>query len=263
MTHVELARVLPGAKPLAEQHFNDSYTGLVLLADGITTRGAYVKDLDSTQLVNELLALVLARLSGLPVPDGYLAIADPKDIALKKAPTLADGRRLVFASVDVKAPNVLFRIRQHGAEEDKLMADLVAWANLGELYAFDAWVANVDRNRKNLLFGGQKEVWLIDHGHCFTGEKWKPSDLEPNKSYIHKLGMWLTKFMSDEQRTDRLKDAEAYRALIATLDVVQASKDAHIQRLLPATHLAALLDFLTQRKSHVVTETGKALGMLT
>lgn len=265
MSKIQMAKVLAGAVPLQAGNFNEAFTGLVLMPDGVTTRGAFIKDMDAVQLVNEVMAWVLAKRVGLPIPDAYLAIVDPADLALTKAPTLANGSAIAFVSIDAKAPNVLFRINQQAsaADKDKVIADLLQWADLGGLYAFDAWLANVDRNRKNLLFGGQNQVWLIDHGHCFTGPNWQIADLDPDKEYLHKLSLWLTTFMTDEQKSARLKEASDFSATVAPLNIVAASDDALLPNRMQADRRDALVSFLDNRKAHIVGHASKALGMLT
>jgi hypothetical protein len=68
------------------------------------------------------------------------------------------------------------------------------------VYGFDAWIANIDRHERNLLFSGDKEIWLIDHGHCFSGPQWNSADLEPQREYVNRLQQWLTPAMSSARR---------------------------------------------------------------
>jgi len=53
---------------------------------------------------------------------------------------------------------------------------------LAGVIAFDYWLGNVDRNRKNLLLkpmpDGGFQFYLIDHGHCFTHSQWTVETLK-------------------------------------------------------------------------------------
>jgi hypothetical protein len=261
MSPIELATVLPGAVPFKEGNVNDTFRGQVLLSDQ-TVRGAVLKDLDAKQLANELLTAVLAREAGLPTPKPYFALVRGSDLPVSKAPSLADGNRVVFASVDVKIPNVTFRAT--GATPDQvnqLIEDILEWAGLGELYGFDAWVANVDRHPGNLLFGGKEQVWLIDHGHCFSGPDWQPEDLVPDGNYRNRLAEWLTARMNLEQKRKRSSEAVGFAASVASIDIAASSTNSHIRGFLPAEHVAAMEGFLRQRSSRVPRHASKALGV--
>lgn len=263
MHGIELATVLPGAQRLPGKTFNDSFKGLVLLADQ-SVHTAYIKDLDVKQLANELLALVLAKEIGMPIPDGYLAAVKSSDLTVQKAPYLGGDRRLVYASKSVKTPDLSFRISQQLPISDKLaiIRELISWVSLGNLYAFDAWIANVDRHPGNLLFGGANEVWLIDHGHCFSGESWQPADLDPTKYYRHRLSEWLTVLMDDNDKQACRKVSQNLQTVIDAIDVSLASVHAKLGGLLSDPTAEALVAFLEDRKTYVDEHAKLALAML-
>jgi hypothetical protein len=207
MPSIQLATVLPGAMPFKEGNVNETYRGQVLLSDN-SVRGAILKDLDARQLANELLVSALAQQAGLPTPEAYLALVRGGDLPVVHGPSLPDGNRLVFASADVKVPNITFRARGASAEEQQRLVDeILEWAGLGGLYGFDAWVANIDRHPGNLLFGGKEQVWLIDHGHCLSGPSWTPEDLQEDGDYQNRLTEWLTSRMNLDQKKKRSAEA--------------------------------------------------------
>lgn len=262
MSEIQLATVLPGAVGFKEGNVNETFRGQILLADG-TIMSAVIKDLDQVQLSNELLSSVLARRVGLPTPDVYLSLVRSGDLAVSKAPKLEDGNRLVFASVDLKVPNITFRANlANSDEQQQLLHDILEWGDLGNLYAFDSWVANTDRHPGNLLFGGKHEIWLIDHGHCFSGPAWEPDDLDPNQAYRNRLSEWLTGFLSTDQKTKRASEAAKFAQTIASIDVVASAKDSHIEVLMPQRHVAAVEDFLKDRTHNVPAHSSRALGVL-
>lgn len=263
MPEIQLATVLPGAKGFKEGNVNDTFRGQVLLADG-TTRGAILKDLDQKQLSNEVFTSVLAQGAGLPTPAVYLALVRGSDLPVIKAPKLADGNHLVFASVDVKAPNITFRAAGTSVDEQKqLLRDILEWGDLGHLYAFDAWIANIDRHPGNLLFGGKNEMWLIDHGHCFSGPTWEPSDLNPDAEYRNRLSEWLTHHLTVDQKRKRSSEVAKFMETITGIDVAESRRRSRIEALLPPAYVAAVEDFLKGRTQKVPVHANRALGVPT
>jgi hypothetical protein len=263
MSAIGLATVLPGAKGFNEGNVNETFRGQILLADG-SVKNAVIKDLDERQLCNELHACVLARAAGLPTPDAYLALVRGLDLTVTKAPYLHDGNRLVFASVDVKVPNITFRARAASPDEQQqLLRDILEWGDLGRLYAFDAWIANIDRHPGNLLFGGRNEIWLIDHGHCFSGPAWQPNGLDPNAAYPNRLSEWLTPYLTVDQKKKRSSEVARFTEVIASINIAETSKRSRIEALMPASHVAAVEGFLTDRTNNVPAHANRALGVPT
>lgn len=264
MPEIQLATVLPGAVGFKEGNVNETFRGQILLADG-TVKGAVIKDLNQTQLSNELLSSVLAQAAGLPTPNAYLALVRGDDLAVVHAPRLADGNRLVFASVDMKVPNITFRASAATEyhEQMQLLRDVLEWGDLGHLYAFDSWIANTDRHPGNLLFGGKNEIWLIDHGHCFSGPDWEPGDLDPHRAYRNRLAEWLSGFLSTAQRNQRSSEAARFAQTIAEIDIAASARDSRIDVLISAVHVTAVAGFLKGRTPNVPAHSNKALGMAT
>ncbi|HEY4848827.1 MAG TPA: HipA family kinase [Methylocella sp.] len=263
MSEIQFATVLPGAKGFKEGNVNETFRGQILLANGTTVKSAVIKDLDKKQLVNELLASVLAHAAALPTPDAHLALVRASDLVVNKAPRLADGNRLVFASVDVKMPNITFRAKGASPDELKqLFKDITEWGDLGHLYAFDSWVANIDRHPGNLLFGNKSEIWLIDHGHCFSGPAWQPDDLNPHAEYRNRLSEWLTCHLKFDQKNKRSSEVKQFIKLIACLDLSDCSKKSRIEGLIPADEIDAVEVFLKDRINDVLAYSNKALGIL-
>jgi hypothetical protein len=175
-----------------------------------------------------------------------------------------DGSRLVFVSVDVKVPNVTYRWQ--GSDEagrKALLAEITKWGDLGHLYAYDAWIANVDRHAGNLLFGGNSEFWLIDHGHCFTGPNWQPEQLDPDAEYRNRLGEWLTQYLTLDQKKQRATEVRQFGVSIDGFDASETSKNSRITDLLPVRNVEALKEFLEKRTAKVHVHASKALGVPT
>ena len=198
---VRLATVLRGLRPLVEKGINESFRGQLMLANG-TIKPAIIKDISPRELANELMVAALGNAMGLPIPGAHLAMAPSGTMAARKGPKLSNGDRLVFGSTDAQTPPVaqLYHGRS-SAVRTRVRERLAEWEGTGNLYGFDSWVANTDRHERNLLFSGDRDVWLIDHGHCFTGPDWRPVDFDPAADYRNKLKSWLTPVMSSSRRT--------------------------------------------------------------
>lgn len=253
-----LATVLKGAKPFKNNNVNDTFRGQILLADQ-TVRSAIIKDLDPQQLANELMVAALARELSLPVPDCFLCLAPTDAMAATKGPAASPNARLVFASADMDTPPVAQLYA--GSSQGAVRARLAQWKKVPELYGFDSWIANVDRHHNNLLFDGADTVWMIDHGHCFTGPKWKSADLDGSKAYNNKLGHWLTPAMTTTRRQEVLNAVKGMQALLVAVDVGKLKQEGCGGDLVADAELAALTSFLTSRCSHTPKLAALALGI--
>ncbi|MBT0670783.1 hypothetical protein HT136_20665 [Novosphingobium profundi] len=257
---VGIATLLAGATPFTAGNVNETYRAQIRLPDESTAM-AIVKDLDLRQLANELLASTMARAVGLPTPNVYLTLARPDVISLNKAPRLEDGNRIMFASSDVKVPSVVFQYQQDRGAMGSLLASIISWEGLGRCYGYDTWIANIDRHAGNLLFGNPKEVWLIDHGHTFTGPVWESADLKAEYGYRHRLSEWLTPSMDEPDRKMRAGEAASLESVIPKLDIDRLIRSSMVDQLLPSDEIAALRDFLRDRCSYVAYYTNRALGV--
>jgi len=258
ISFVRLARVLAGATPFKHGNVSDTYRGQVLTSEN-ETRTAILKDVPPKELANEVFVASLARLIGLPVPEPYLALAKPDILATSRGPALEDGSRLVFASVDVAQPQVAMLYLGQGTQQ--VRSRIAEWASIGTLYGFDTLVANVDRHEGNLLFSGDKEVWLIDHGHCFGGPSWQTASLIPNQFYPNKLSEWLTPAMTSARRAAVAGQAADLPNLFEGADFGQVAAANHVSSLLSETDFSAVMKFLHERLAHVPQQAAAALGI--
>lgn len=253
---VGLAQVLAGAVSFNVGNINDTYRGTIRTPVG--DRPAIIKDLKPRELANEVLAAGLGLGAGLPIPPAYLAFASNDRLPAQHGPILADGR-LLFASVDVSQPQVAMLCRERG--NAAVLGRLAAWSEAGRLYGFDALVANIDRHAGNLLFSGDREVWMIDHGHCFTGPQWAQTDLTPPDIRVaNRLNEWLTPVLGDRERT-----LAAHRAAELAGNVVDFHALAtanYLAELLDDGDFAAVVTFLQGRQPHTAGLAAEALGVL-
>jgi hypothetical protein len=259
---VRWGTVLAGAVPFKfNDNVNDVYRGQVACSDGrIVT--AFIKDLDRRQFANELLAAVIGSYVGLPIPPPVIARASPANLPAAKLAIADTEDFLVFASADANASPLLQVLRGDATATPEVMQRLAKWDGLGALYGFDTWVANVDRHRGNLLLGGgEQDVWLIDHGHCFTGPAWAADRLDPRKRYLNKLSLWMTPCLSPSRRAELSVAAAAVPGQLPA-ERLPALGVANGVEMMLGDDFGAIMTFLKRRAAYVSELSTDALGLL-
>lgn len=259
---VQLGSVQAGATPFNVDNVSATYRGRVDLTDGPVF--AIIKDLPPRELANELLAATLAYAAGLPIPMPILAVAEP-DTGIGAGCRLPDQKGgLVFASADIGGASVrqIYLADRTSATEALIGERLSQWSDAGRLYGFDSWIANVDRNAGNLLFAGERDIWLIDHGQGFTGPNWSAEALQPAAEYVNKLQGWFTPMLTDERRIELARDVGDVCDRINASELPSLAAISYVADLLSAGDLEALLAFLADRVPHVPRLATRALGML-
>ena len=99
----------------------------------------------------------------------------------------------------MKIPSFGQWLRLSTPYSDKVLLDKIKnWPHLHKAAAFDDWVANSDRHFENILFAGEDNFYLIDHGHCFTGPGWSKKKLDPDVNVSNKLLDTVKKIGRDE-----------------------------------------------------------------
>ena len=254
---VKLGTVLAGATPFKHGNINDTYRGPVFTDAGV--QPAILKDLEPKELANEVMSAAIGLLLDLPIPSPVLAWASQDRLAAKKGPVFGGGR-LIFASVDVSRPQVAMFLRSIVGQ--RVLERLVAWRDLGRLYGFDTLVANIDRHAGNVLFSGDREIWLIDHGWCFTGPRWTANDLTPaDKASKSRLNDWLTPLLDATRRIETASDAAAIEIGALGLNLPDVAAANHMESLLSSGDLEAVLSFLSLRCPHVPRLAAQSLGI--
>jgi hypothetical protein len=156
------------------------FMGYLLLPEG--RRRAYFKtETNGYAMLNEEIGYILAYCAGLPQPKaGKIWIhgsvmhqfncikwPDPSQHALCWVTYEAEDR-LGQPAPSIKA-SVASRTDTSVLELQVIFLKLKL---LGRLIAFDAWVANVDRNIGNILLVGTDSFIVIDHGAILGGADW-------------------------------------------------------------------------------------------
>jgi hypothetical protein len=258
---VLLATVLAGArkfKDLGIPNLGETYRGQILLASN-EVRTAIIKDIPLRELANEVATAALGAALSLPLPQAFIALATPDVLPTTRAPKLGTSS-LLFASTDAGARSVAQIVigpQRHAAL--KLVAEaLLKSGRLGNVHGFDAWLANIDRHVGNILLGPQ--VYLIDHGRCYTGDSWTAADLDPTKIYRNRLKEWLTPLLPASELKPLAIDAAHLADTIRKLDVEAIGTANRVATLLGASDFSALVTFLRDRIVHVPRIAGDALN---
>lgn len=263
-----------GLVPFKNFNVNSTFKALAQPFGGGPAFMTVVKDLPVRELFNELFAFLVLHELALPVPRSYVGFVDASLPEVSKAPPDGQGHRVVFASEEIPAPSLRFTTGLPSPstfQEEQFLLDHIvplisSWKGLGELYAFDEWVANVDRNVGNLLLGPKStksnpEVWLIDHGMAFTSPSWTAGELLPNADYLNKLSVWATPRLSVDKRQKCLAAAASFVAKAQNFD-----KDGKIEYLATVFGLSkeereAAKHFLEVRIAQISDRSLKILGL--
>lgn len=256
---IELANVVPGATFLGaeDKGVNETFVGSI---DTISGRyRAYIKVLGGRQLVNELLSSTVGRAVGLPIPQGYLLKVLPTDLPESVVLKKHNSEVLAFGTRDVGQPSLKRRIKKEG--NSVLSTLFTSWKEWETAVIFDDWIANVDRNPGNLLIGGPGEVWLIDHGHSFTGPEWKEADLIPDKIFPNKLGDHHFPTLTLPERMAVRDKAGNLSSNFGLVDPDAALTASLSDKLLSISELKAIKDFLRLRVAKLVDIVSFRLGI--
>lgn len=182
---IRMGRLLPGAQPLGIG-ITGAHRGIVRIGtdEDVT---AIVKPGPFGAIAAELFVAMLARDVALPVPEPIL-VFDPA------------GRSLMAGSIDMEYPNLCAAFPNldaaNDSDLDKLCTKIKDWQDHPLAAAFDEWIANVDRNIKNLLWDGNTFI-LIDHAMSLEQQPRGAPD-------VNKLVVALLRVVTDEVGRRRL-----------------------------------------------------------
>jgi len=254
------ALLLPGAALLPEDQkgSNETYRGPIETASGKTF--AYVKLLDTKQLINELVSSVLGRTLGLPVPPGFIVLVNRDDYPESEF-LVSQGleRTLAFGVESIGHPDLKRRIKIEG---DSVVQELFqTWTGWCDAMTFDEWIANRDRNQGNLLLGAPGEVWLIDHGHAFTGPNWLPSDLDPAVAVRNEIALVIAPHLALPERHRALRRATEISDECRKISANEVLKEGFAAAFASGEEIQALESFIVRRISELVRLIAMRVGL--
>lgn len=257
---IELGHFLPGGTLLTDlKGVSETYAGMIEVGD--RKLNAFVKFLGGRELVNELLGSTLARAGDLKSPPAFLVEArraDYPDSAMFQKQGAEVLPAFATQALNFKSLNRSVELRSPEARK----AFVAAWTEWPDVVGFDDWVANMDRDGDNFLIGDQGSVWLIDHGHCFTGPAWQAPDLQPQCCVPSRL--WnetIQPHVSEAERHAAASRVLKAVARFAGVELPATMETALIKAYLLAPDNAALEAFLQQRRGSIVQRVCALLGV--
>lgn len=240
--------VLDGLRPRASRTYSDTYVGLIQDRQGNVCQ-AIVKDLPMGDLIRELMGTAIASRSRVSVPKGYLAVVDEAQLGSPKGPRIGADRRIVFASQVVRGEQILVLLNQPLPE--RVYNALISWGDLPALFAFDTWVANVDRHPGNLMMRSATELYAIDHGHCFDSPRTNASTLDAAANYRNRLTEWLVPHMSPDAKLTFLGAIANLSPQMLHLNIAEVLDESLAFRIDPALSKSRIEKFLEQRRANL------------
>lgn len=242
--------ILPGAHPLSyNNNITSTYSGLVELPDD-SCKLAVIKDIPPKEVANELLAAELAGALDLPVPQHFVALASIENLPSKYGYRLTESHRVVFASERKGTPPFADMWIAERPSPRRYLDRLASWNKCGRAIGFDVWTANTDRHPGNILYDGDGEPWLIDHGRCFTSEFWVADELLPSGNYRNRLAEWLLPHIDANGKNRLLAAVDALATAVTALDLDEIARISHVKSLLTSADTNAILTFLGDRRAH-------------
>ncbi|MEB0226285.1 MULTISPECIES: HipA family kinase [Pseudomonas] len=221
------------------------FYGIVQLK-GQMRYNAYVKMIPARLVYAEVLASLLGRALGLPVPLTIPVYAKGQTVGITAAHVLC------VASLDCGAAPI-GRI----ARLDDVNDLLTKWTHIRTAIVFDELIANADRNLKNILLGADGKIWLIDHEEALR---------DPLTTAHRQIQNYLLKRLSEDLSQFELRRT-AQRLKEESLGFVDIDISAEALNGMPTAcqvtgaHMDAVVQFLTDRIQHMPKLLESGLGL--
>jgi len=132
-----------------------------------------------------------------------------------------------------------------------LRQDILKWADLPRVLAFDDGIANIDRHYNNLIRVGKHRYTLIDHGQLIAPlGNWTCDNLEPHGLYRHRL---LELLYPNGEIPEKVRSAVLLEAskLREALSRVEVDLKYWLSRFLPPDEATAYEVFLRERMLNI------------
>lgn len=148
--HIQLGTAIPPVEKI-ESRKGRTYRAEIQTDSG--RHNAYLKLLNTEDIVREALCATLARVLALPVKQAFYVYADPQHLAGQLTSNVD------HVAFGIEA-DILPAFRAVNYPLEELTRN---WQDTLRCAVFDEWIFNKDRNPGNLIFVTSKEFWLIDH----------------------------------------------------------------------------------------------------
>ena len=212
---LEMAALSYGAQkvPRGQAGVEETWKGTLITHKGQVI--AFVKILEQQQIVSEIICSLLGRALGYNIPKPFLVSVTKKVLPDSQKWSQNEDSKLAFGSENAPYPDFRKFLGQRASQGIPI---LHRWSGFQATAIFDEWIANKDRHTGNLLYGGKNTFLLIDHSHAFTGDNWKPSDLQPDVQVPNKLldsinNPNLQQAQKDEWRQNAITQGQEYDKL--------------------------------------------------
>lgn len=154
---IRLATILK-KEPFADKGINEAYKATVVLEDK-TKRMALVKKINLDEIIRELFSACLGTKLGLPIPSQFLVWDD-------------EMKSILYGCEFINYPNYVNAFTAQGKTIEAGYKTLKAWKGWCSTVAFDELIINKDRHLGNILWGGEDNFYLIDHGRTLGKPAW-------------------------------------------------------------------------------------------
>ena len=258
---IPLASVVAGPRASIENKgVNELYTGFVDAEDG--RHSCYIKVLPEKQLVNELVAWVLARAMKFPVLDGFLLRVRAEDIPHSKLLQNVSGDALAFGLKETNYQQLRRAFNEHPDWGINFLQpdNFPHWQ---ELIVFDDWIANADRHEGNLLLAPGNEIVWIDHSHAFTGAEWDCTTWNSSAPRNNKVATALLPLLALKEKESLNTKAANLALLIDKLPLQDLQNAARITTFLQTAEREALVQFVIDRPQHLERICAQRVGIPT
>lgn len=210
-------------------------------------------------LANEYIAGTFARHLSLPiVPFEVVTITDE---FIKDHPVLATHQ---FASGNQFASLYLDKCRSLSKDSPLETINIRNRHHLAGVIAFDLWIGNTDRKESNILLepldNGEYDLYLIDHGRCFSETIWTVKTLKkmPKMAVETNVHKWWASLLQSQnelnesiERIMSLPEELIHEVIQSTphdWDVSEREREALVTHLLKARALLPKLRVLSKKK---------------
>lgn len=218
----------------------------IVQVKGQVRYNAYVKMIPARLVYAEVLASLLGRALGLPIPLTIPVYAKGQTVGIAAAHVLC------VASLDCGAAPI-GRI----ARLDDINDLLGKWTHIRTAIVFDELIANGDRNLRNILMGSDGKIWLIDHEEALR-DPLTTAHKQIQNFLLKRLSEDLSKF--ELRRTgQRLNEASIP---IGDIDIpAEALNGMPGSCQVTGAHVDAVVQFLTDRIHHMPKLLESGLGL--
>lgn len=218
----------------AGEGIRQAVRGVVFLGDSSVE--AYVKEVDSREILIECICALLARQLWLDAPEPVL-------VYVPAAISRSGGDVLAYGSVSVSHGNLRPWLTQLG--DTAVVRRLREWSNLIPAACFDEWIANHDRHGGNILYDGKETFWLIDHGLAIAASV-AANDAVANVLFgLATEGLNETDLMTLKPKALGVMDDYTERPLQPVMADIPAG-------IWPDASLLAVSGWLSSRQAHLV-----------